>query len=396
MIKSILDNDLYKFSMGNAYMRLYPLAEGTFTFKDRSCEKYTQDDVEHLRYEFASLSLLKLTDDEFKWCVRNIRYIPESYWEWLRQFKFDHNKINISLNTDSTLHIDVTDKLYKVTLYEVPILAIVSEYRNMKKHKLDIDKVERIINKKIDFANEHGLKFSDFGTRRRFNSTVQDIVVRALSERCSVNCPGTSNVHLAMKYDMIPIGTMAHEWIMFHAGCFGFKRANYLSMEDWVSVYDGNLGTALIDTYTTESFLRTLTMKQAKLFDGFRQDSGDEFKIGNMIINRLKEFGIDPTTKTIVFSNALDLEKYHEITEYFRGRIRVAAGIGTNLTCDVGIENDDPYGVVFRPANIVMKLSQVRMSSKDPWENVVKMSDDNGKVMGDPFVVDIARHELHI
>ena len=176
---------------------------------------------------------------------------------------------------------------------------------------------------------------------------------------------------------------------MFHSGVFGYKRANYLSLEDWIKVYDGALGTALIDTFTTESFLRTLTMKQAKLLDGFRQDSGDEKKVGDMIIARLREFGIDPTTKIIVFSNALNFPKYKEVADYFRGRVKVSAGIGTNITCDPGIEG-------YRPANIVMKLSSCRMSSKDPWEKVIKISDDAGKHMGDDLEFSIASHELHL
>ena len=387
---SILDTDLYKFSMSNAYLRLYPLAEGTFTFNDRNKESYDEEFVNQLKYELAKLNTLKLTDGEFDWCVNNIRYIPESYWEWLRQFKFDLDKINVFLDDEGVLQINVTDKLYKVTLYEIPVLATVAELRNRyRNYKCSITDVVNIIDKKINFANEYHLKFSDFGTRRRYSAHVQETVIKELAEKCPIYCPGTSNVYLAMKYNMIPVGTMAHEWIMFHAGVFGFQRANYLSMEDWVKVYDGDLGTALIDTYTTDSFLRTLTCKQAKLFDGFRQDSGDEFIIGNKIIDRLKEFGIDPKSKTIVFSNALTLDKYKDIVQYFNGRINVAAGIGTNITSDVGIKD-------YRPANIVMKLSRVRMSSKDPWENVVKISDDTGKHMGDSMKLEIARNELHL
>ena len=130
-------------------------------------------------------------------------------------------------------------------------------------------------------------------------------------------------------------------------------------------------------------------MKQAKLLDGFRQDSGDEKKVGDMIIARLREFGIDPTTKIIVFSNALNFPKYKEVADYFRGRVKVSAGIGTNITCDPGVEG-------YRPANIVMKLSRCRMSSKDPWEKVIKISDDAGKHMGDDLEFSIASHELHL
>lgn len=388
IVKSILDNDLYKFSMSYAYMKLYPLAEGTFTFTDRSDEKWTKEEVDEINRYICALNSLKLSDTEFEWTCRNVYYIPEMYWEWLRQFRFDSTKVKVSLDENGKLHIEVTDKMYRVTMYEVPILKIVSSVRNQRYKCLMAD-VNSIIKQKALFALENNLKFADFGTRRCFNHDVHDKVLEVLFNTCPTCCSGTSNVFFAMKYGVKPIGTMAHEWIMFHAGCFGFQRANYLSLEDWVNVYDGNLGIALIDTYTTESFLRTLTLKQAKLFDGMRQDSGDEYKIGNMIINRYKELGIDPKSKTIVFSNALTMDKWKEISEYFNGRINISAGIGTHLTCDPGIEN-------YKAANIVMKLTRCRMSPKDPWEDVIKISDDLGKHMGNSKNFEIAKNELHL
>ena len=388
IIKSSLDNDLYKYSMSYAYQTLYPLGEGTFTFNDRSGETWTKEEVDEIRRQICAMNSLKLTDAEFEWVCKNIRYIPECYWEWLRQFRYDHNKVNVRLDDEGKLHIDVTDKIYKVTLYEVPILKIVSSVRNQRYHCLMKD-VERIATEKALFALEYNLKFADFGTRRCFSHDVHDKVLEIMFKTCPTCCTGTSNVYFAMKYGVKPIGTMAHEWVMFHAGCFGFQRANYLSLEAWVKIYDGDLGIALIDTYTTDSFLRTLTLKQAKLFDGMRQDSGDEFKIGNMIINRYKELGIDPKSKTIVFSNALTMEKWKEISEYFNGRIKVSAGIGTHLTCDPGIEG-------YKAANIVMKLSRCRMSPKDPWQDVIKISDDLGKHMGNQELFNIAKTELHL
>ena len=177
--------------------------------------------------------------------------------------------------------------------------------------------------------------------------------------------------------------------MVFHAAVFGYKRANYLGLEDWIKVYDGNLGTALVDTYTTASFLRTLTRKQALLLSGYRIDSGDNITIANMIIKRLKEFNIDPKTKLLVFSNALDFKKYNDIYKTMSGSVKVSAGIGTNLTCDPGIDG-------YKAANIVMKLSRCRMSDKDPWEKCIKISDDLGKHMGDTTEFKIANYELHM
>ncbi len=390
MILSILDTDLYKFSTSNAYFQLYPLAEGTFTFNDRSAEVYDEAFIEQLGQVFSEMATLALSEEEFTYVCRKIRYVARNYWEWLRGFRFDKGKIKCSLDAEGHLHIEVTDLLYKVTLYEVPILAAVAELRNRRLGvKADLDTAMGLLDAKIDIANADGLVFSEFGTRRRFSSDLHEAVVARLKQRCPKYCAGTSNVYFAMKYNLVPVGTFPHEWMMFHSGVFGYKRANYLGLEDWIKVYDGALGTALIDTFTTASFLRTLTLKQAKLLDGFRQDSGDERVIGDMIIARLEEFGIDPRTKLLVFSNALNFQKYRDIAEYFKGRIKVSAGIGTNLTCDPGIPG-------YKAANIVMKLSRCRMSAKDPWEKVIKISDDFGKHMGDSLEFDIASHELHL
>jgi nicotinate phosphoribosyltransferase len=173
---------------------------------------------------------------------------------------------------------------------------------------------------------------------------------------------------------------------MFHGAIWGYQEANYLGMRDWVRTYDGNLGIFLMDTYTSKIGLKNMSLKFAKLFDGVRQDSGDEYQIGNMVINRYKELGIDPTTKTIVFSNALNFDKYKDIHDYFKGRIRVSAGIGTNLTNDTD----------FKPANIVMKLSKCRINKNQEWRKCIKISDDLGKHLGDDKEFEIAKYQLGI
>ena len=383
MIQSILDNDLYKFSVGYAYMKLYPEAIGTFSFTDRDNTEYSTDFIQQLSLEFAKLNNLKLSESEIEWCIKNIPYIPSCYWEWLKQFRFDSNKIKFGLNKEKHLYIEVTDVLYKVTLYEVPILAIVSELRNKSNNPDIVDMLKRL-DKKINLANEHNLKFSEFGTRRRFSYYVHDLVVKELSTKCPINCVGTSNVYFAMKYNMKPMGTFPHEWIMFHGAIWGYQEANYLGMRDWVRTYDGNLGIFLMDTYTSKVGLSNMSLKYAKLFDGVRQDSGDEYQIGNEVIERYKELGIDPTTKTIVFSNALDMDKYCDINNYFRGRIRVSAGIGTNLTNDCG----------FTPCNIVMKLSKCKINNNQKWKNCIKVSDDIGKHLGNSEEFEIIKYQL--
>ena len=386
MIYSILDTDLYKFSTSYAYMKLYPEAEGTFSFCDRNKLEFDEEFLKTLEMEFTKLCGLSLSLGEKQWCCEHIKYIPEVYWEWLKGFNFDWDKIICWLDDEKHLHIEVTDKLYKVTLYEVPILAIVSELLTKKQGMINVSEAIDKLDTKINIANENNLKFSEFGTRRRASSNLHELIIQRLKEKCSINCVGTSNVYYAMKYNMVPVGTFPHEWIMFHGACWGYQEANYLGMRDWVRTYDGNLGIFLMDTYTSKVGLKNMSLKFAKLFDGVRQDSGDEYKIGNMVIDRYKELGIDPTTKTIVFSNALDFNKYLDIAKYFKGRIRVSAGIGTNLTNDVDL----------KPANIVMKLSKCRINKNQEWRKCIKISDDLGKHLGDDKEFEIAQYQLGI
>ena len=397
MIQSILDTDLYKFSTSYAYMKLYPEAEGIFSFCDRNKIVFNDEQgindtvvtnsiIDKLKIEFIKLSKLTLLFSEKQWCEKNIPYIPQVYWEWLQRFHFDFDKIIIWLDDEKHLHIEVKDKLYKVTLYEVPILAIVSELLTRKQGMINVSEAIDKLDNKINIANEHELKFSEFGTRRRASFNLHELIVERLKEKCPINCVGTSNVYFAMKYNMTPIGTFPHEWIMFHGAIWGYKEANYLGMRDWVRTYDGNLGIFLMDTYTSKVGLKNMSLKFAKLFDGVRQDSGDEYKIGNEVIKRYKELGIDPTTKTIVFSNALSFDKYLDIHNYFNGRIRISAGIGTNITNDTGLQ----------PVNIVMKLSKCRINSNQEWQKCIKISDDLGKHLGDNKEFEIAKYQLNI
>ena len=355
VIKSILDTDLYKFTTSYAYIKLFPYAQGTFSFKDRDETEYTESFLEELKQEIRHMSEVVLQKEELEY--------------------MEHH-----------LHIEVTDYLYKVTLYEVPLLAIVSEMKNKYfNYQPNIEEVLAKLEKKVKLSNENKMTYSDFGTRRRFSYDVQEVVIKYLKEH-STYCTGTSNCHFAMKYDMRPMGTHPHEWFMFHGAQFGYKHANYMALENWVNVYDGDLGTALADTYTTDAFLSNLSRKQAKLFDGVRCDSGNEIEFIDKLILRYKEFGIDPTTKTIIFSNALNFEKALNIANYCKGKIRCSFGIGTNLTNDTG----------YKPSNIVMKLSKCRMNSNQDWRECIKLSDDMGKHMGSSAELKACLYELNL
>ncbi|HJC92856.1 MAG TPA: nicotinate phosphoribosyltransferase [Candidatus Phocaeicola excrementigallinarum] len=386
VIKTILDTDLYKFTTSYAYIKLFPYALGTFSFKDRDETRYTAGFLEALKNELQSLSLVSLTEAELEYMYGHCRFLPKVYWEWLSSFRFDPKKIEVFLDDEQHLHIEVTDFLYKVTLYEVPLLAIVSEIKNQFMNRIPVDEdwMGRLV-AKVNISNDNELPFSEFGTRRRFSFDVQDKVVAYLKQHARY-CTGTSNCYLAMKYGMLPMGTHPHEWFMFHGAQFGYKHANYMALENWVNVYDGDLGTALSDTYTSDAFLSNFSRKQAKLFDGVRCDSGNEYEFIDRLIERYKELGIDPTVKTIIFSNALDFEKALRIFNYCKGKIRCSFGIGTNLTNDTG----------YQPSNIVMKLSRCKMNVNQEWRECVKLSDDMGKHMGSITEVGACLHELRI
>ena len=392
IIRSILENDLYKFSMSYYYQVHDPNAWGTFTFHDRNNTRYTNEFVEDLRKEFSNLASLSLLDSEFEWASSTINYIPRYFWEWLCHFRFEADKIVTWLDDEQHLHIEVSDLMYKVTFYEIPILAIVSELYHRhhdnifqtREELLDV-MVDNLKNK-ADIASCHNLFFADFGMRRRFNTISEEIVIEYMKEHCPT-FTGTSTVYLAMKYHIRPIGTMAHECFMFQAAIHSPKEANYEVMEQWVKVYDGNLGTVLTDTYTVDVFLRNFSMKLAKLYDGVRHDSGDPKVFGDKIIDKYKSYGIDPKSKTIVFSDGLDFQTAAEIKEYFAGRIKVTFGIGTNLTCDLpGI----------RPMNIVMKLKECRINERQPIYGCVKLSDVPGKAIGNPKDIENYKYQLGI
>lgn len=386
MIHSILDTDLYKFTTSYAYIKLFPYAIGTFSFKDRDETVYNDRFMEQLHDAINQLAEVTLKEEELEYMTSHCRFLPQVYWEWLYSFRFRPDKVKIVLDEDRHLNIEITDYLYKSTLYEVPLLSIVSEMRNLSLgHEADMTGTMERLAHKIELSNGHQLLFSEFGTRRRFSFEVQDKVLAYLKQHAKY-CTGTSNCYFAMKHGMKPMGTHPHEWFMFHGAQFGYKHANYLALENWVNVYDGDLGTALSDTFTSDAFLNNLSRKQAKLFDGVRCDSGNEFAFTDKLIARYQELGIDPTTKTIIFSNALDFEKALDIQAYCQGRIRCSFGIGTNLTNDTG----------FKPSNIVMKLTRCKMNANQEWRECVKLSDDLGKHIGSEEEVRACLYDLQL
>jgi len=230
------------------------------------------------------------------------------------------------------------------------------------------------------------LKVADFGTRRRFSHLNQYNVVDTLKIFGKEALVGTSNVYIAMQLEIKPIGTMAHEWIQFHAAKYGFERANVMAMENWAKVYRGDLGIVLTDTFTTKDFFRVFDKFYAKLFDGVRHDSGDPFEFGEKVIRHYEKLGIDPMSKVIIFSDGLTVEKALEIAKVFAGRIKVSFGIGTSLSNDVGV----------KPLNIVIKMFEVLIAFAQEWTQTIKLSDVEGKHTGKPEKINLCKTLLGV
>jgi nicotinate phosphoribosyltransferase len=270
-------------------------------------------------------------------------------------------------------------------LWEVPLMAIISELYFKMTNQLPKDVEEKAKYKALKFK-ELGADYSEFGTRRRFSADVHDKVVKTLLENSGECFKGSSNIYFAMKYDVTPIGTHPHEWFMYHAAHFGYRMANQIGLNKWVDVYQGDLGIALSDTFTTDSFFRSFTTQHAKLFDGVRWDSGDPLEFTEKTINFYNQNRIDPKMKTIVYSDSLNLTEVERIKKYVNGRIHDAYGIGTYLTNDVGV----------KPLNMVIKLVSVKTDQKHDFVPTIKLSDAIGKHTGSDSEIDLCMRMLGI
>ncbi len=389
IIRSLLDTDLYKFTTSYAYSKLYPRAMGQFRFIDRSKTVYNKAFVERLREEVKAMAELSLSKEEKLFLKEELPYLPPTYIDFLCGFHFDPEEIKIELDSDGQLSIIAEGLLYRVTLWETPILALVSElYYQVQGATPNMAYAEASIIKKAERLKEQDIMFSMFGMRRRFSFEVEDRMTALLKKHSGTNFYGTSNVHIAHKQGLRVSGTHPHEWVQFHGALFGYKMANYMAMEDWINVYDGDLGTVLTDTYTTDVFMRNFSKKHAMLFTSLRHDSGDPFKFTDKVISRYHELKVDPKIKYIVFSDGLNTERAIEIANYCKGRIGASFGIGTNFSNDVG--ND------IKPMNIVMKLWKCKMTEKDRWHPCVKLSDVAGKHTGEAEEIHLAQQTLDL
>ena len=377
IITSLLETDMYKFSMGQAIYHQFTDYKTTWTFKCRNTDvHFTDEMVEEITEQIRAFCQLRFTEEELDY-LEGIKWIKGSYVDFLRLWQPRFEDFVIGKDAECGLSIETRGTWLNTSMYEIPTLAIVNEvYFRMA---YDYDKLLKSYEERLD-AKLTGLTngqfalgaFSEFGLRRRLSAEAQELVVKKLIEHNkdfndSV-CVGTSNVYLAKKLHVAPVGTMAHEWIM----CVGQGNhkhnpaySNWYALDAWVKEYGILNGTALTDTITTDCFLKDFQLTYATLFSGVRHDSGDPMEWGDKMIRHYESLGIDPKTKTLLFSDSLDFDRAHALREYFKDRCKVAFGIGTFLSNDTEV-----------PAlNIVMKITFCN------GMDVAKVSDTPGKGM---------------
>lgn len=381
---SLLDNDFYKFTMQCAVVKLFPNAKGRYQFINRGKHKFPANFAQELQNQVNNMSSLALTKAEKQFLKASCPYLSPAYIDFLEGYRYDPCEVTISQENEE-LQVFVEGYWYRTILWEVPLLALISElyYKLTQSSQWTDEQIQTNTMEKVRLYEDIGVVFAEFGTRRRYSYHIHDIVMQSLTKSHKYNFLGSSNVHFAMKYQVKPIGTHAHEWFMFHAAEYGFEMANAMGLEHWVDVYRGDLGVALSDTYTTDVFLRQFDTKFAKLFDGVRHDSGDPIEFTNKVIAHYKKLGINPLYKYIIFSDGLNPEKVEHIANECQGKIGLSFGIGTNLTNDVGV----------RPMNIVVKLTEV-FTRDHRWVETVKLSDEPNKHTGSQRMITLAKEIL--
>jgi nicotinate phosphoribosyltransferase len=375
-ITSILDNDLYKFTQQQAVVSLYPNVKVEYKFSNRDLNmKFNQKAFDGIQEDLANMKDLSISTEEINRLVKVCPFFTASYIEYLKNYRFDPNELKLELN-NGNLDITISGHWHKTILWEVPCLSIISEnYFKYVDTNWDYTNQKNKVKTMGSKLSHAGCIYADFGTRRRRNFQSQERVVETFKDYKGF--VGTSNVYLAIKNNVKPIGTMAHEFIMAHQVLGGIRHCNRYALKAWNRIYNGDLGIALPDTLGLNLFLNDFDGVLARLFDGVRHDSGCPFEFGEKIINHYDKLQINPTSKTIVFSDGLDVDSAIEINKYFNNKINICFGIGTNFT-----NNFDNSPAM----KIVIKLWSVN------GVPVVKLPDSIGKCMGDRDMLRIARH----
>ena len=382
MINSILDNDLYKFTMQAAVLELFPTATVEYEFINRGKQRFNQLFLSVLRGKISEMDGLYLRPAEKEWFKKTCPYFKTWYFDYLENYRFNPDEVDLSLTIDNNLQLKVKGSWHRAILWEVPLLALISEtyfeiVDTAWQNKVTLNEYEKLFCWKMGQLEATNCHTSDFGTRRRRALAYQEIIVRA-GLKFPKNFSGTSNVYLAMKYGFKPRGTMAHEWIMGNSVLEGLRNANYYALQNWVKVYNADLGIALTDTYGLQAFLGNFNLRLAKLYDGVRHDSGDPFKFVDLIVAHYKGLGIDPMSKVALFSDALDVAKAMAIKLYCEGKIQASFGIGTNFTNDFTCVNSPALNMVIK----MFSLNDIP---------VVKLGEDPRKACGDKDAIRVAK-----
>lgn len=376
IINSLLETDMYKFSMGQTIFHQFTSYKTTWTFKCRNKDvHFTDEMVEEIKEQVQAFCQLRFTEEELEY-LDNITWIKGTYVDFLRLWQPRYEEFTITTDAPCGLAIDAAGTWLNTSMYEIPVLAIVNEvyFRMAYDYDVLLKQFKRRLDEKVRLLEEDTYRlsdFSEFGLRRRLSAEAQEMAVKALAE---VELPadshfiGTSNVYLAKKFNLKPVGTMAHEWIMC-TGQGNHKHnpaySNWYALDAWVKEYGILNGIALTDTITTDCFLRDFQLTYATLFSGVRHDSGDPYEWGDKMIAHYNSLGINPRTKTLLFSDSLDFERATALYDYFKDKAKVAFGIGTFISNDTDEE----------ALNIVMK------TTKCNGMDVAKISDVAGKGM---------------
>ena len=375
IITSLLTQDLYKFSMGQAIYHQFSDYKTTWTFKCRNKDvHFTKEMLEEIKEQIEAYCELRFTEEELDY-LGQITWLKESYVDFLRLWQPRFADFIIDDEASWGLRVEATGTWLNTSMYEVPVLAIINEvyFRMSGGYDDRMVAFERKLDEKIQWLADGKYQigsFSEFGLRRRLSGEAQELAVDKLrkADLGTSRFVGTSNVYLAKKFNLKPVGTMAHEWIMC-TGQGNHKHnpaySNWYALDAWVKEYGVLNGTALTDTITTECFLKDFQLTFATLFSGVRHDSGDPFEWAEKMISHYKELGINPKTKTLLFSDTLDFERADKIWKNLHDRINVAFGIGTYISNDTDVE----------ALNIVMKVTDCNNM------DVAKISDVSGKGM---------------
>ena len=391
IVTHFTDNDLYTFSCQYYILQTYPRSEVRYTFFDRNHTRYPKGFGQMLQEQINGMKDVVITDEEIAFMKSKVYFLPEWYFTFLKGYRFNPSEVHIFQDLDGYLSIIIEGKWYSTIMWEMPILSTISELMheiNGDLIKFDPDYEWQSAYKKGKKSFANGLVLSDMGTRRRFSfdnhRIILDALVKAYDDSlndmtCFGKFVGTSNVWFAKEFNITPIGTMNHQIISFEECVSGVFECNHNVMKKWAKVYSGDLGIFLFDCFGSTVFFNNLSKDMAKMFDGLRVDSGDEHEETEKVIAKYKSLGVDPSTKSIVYSNALTIDKAIDLHNWLGGRMKDSYGIGTHLCADVTNKETNEK---FPYSNIVVKLTGMRITENREWHDCVKLSCDRGKTLG--------------